>query len=67
MVLAYLLSVVASLTVLAVTLLRCHPAPTPPQAPAPAPAAVLPAGADAEIRVILAAATQLAARLGAAA
>jgi hypothetical protein len=61
MVLAYLLSVAAGLMVLAVAL-RHHPAPapvSPPSTPAPA----LPTGADAEIRVILAAATQLAARL----
>ena len=68
MALAYLLSVAAGFVVLAVALRR-HPAPAPvPPAPAPAPAlAVLPGGVDAEIRVILAAAAQLAARLDTAA
>ena len=67
MALAYLLSVLAALVVLAVALRpRRAPAPTPPQAPAPTPAAVLRPGAD-EVRVILAAAAQLAARLDTAA
>ena len=66
MALAYLLSVAAGLVVLAVALRR-RPAPaTPPRTPVPA-LALLPTGADAEIRVILAAATQLAARLDTAA
>ena len=64
--LAYLLSVAASIVALAVVLLRSHPAPTPPPAPVPAPAA-LPFGAEAEVRLILAAVTQLAARLDTAA
>jgi hypothetical protein len=60
--LAYLATVAASLVVLAVVLLRRHPAPTPPPAPVPAPAALSPT-AEAEVRLILAAVTQLAARL----
>lgn len=64
--LAYLATVAASIVVLAVVLFRRHPAPTPtptpPPAPVPAPAA-LPVGAEAEVRVILAAVTRLAARL----
>jgi hypothetical protein len=60
--LAYLATVAVSIVVLAVVLLRRHPAPTPPPAPVLAPAA-LPPTAEAEIRVILAAVTQLAARL----
>lgn len=63
----YLLSVLVGLVVLAVALRpRRVPAPTPPQAPAPAPAA-LPATAAGEVRTILAAAAQLAARLDTAA
>lgn len=63
MALAYLLCLAGSLLALAV-LLRRRPAPTttPPKAPAPAPAA-LPANADTEIRAILVAAAQLAARM----
>jgi hypothetical protein len=60
--LAYLLSVAASIVVLAVVLLRSHPAPTPPPAPVTATAALSPA-AEADVRLILAAVTQLAARL----
>lgn len=67
MALAYLLSVLAAVVVLAVALRRRPaPAPTPPQAPAPSPA-VLPATVEGEVRVILAAAAQLAARLSPAA
>lgn len=66
MALAYLACVAGSVLVLAVVLLRRHPAPTLPPAPVPAPAA-LPVGAEAEVRVILAAAAQLAARLAPAA
>ena len=64
---AYLLCVAGSVLSLAVLLLRRHPtpAPTPPQPPAVP--AVLPAGAAGEVRVILAAAAQLAARLDTAA
>ncbi|MFD3622579.1 hypothetical protein ACFWWT_47120 [Streptomyces sp. NPDC058676] len=62
--LVYLATVAGSILVLAVVLLRSHPAPgsTPPPK-APAPVAALPATGEAEIRLILAAATQLAARL----
>lgn len=60
--LAYLLSVAASIVVLAVVLLRSHPAPTPPQAPVTTTAALSPT-TEAEVRLILAAVTQLAARL----
>jgi hypothetical protein len=62
--LAYLLSVAVCLVLLAVVLRR---RPTPPDVPAPslAPAVVVDAGA--EIRVILAATHQLAARLSTAA
>lgn len=63
--LAYLVTVVAALTILAVVL-RPRPVPAPPKAPAPAPAA-LPATTAPELRLILAAATQLAARLDTAA
>ncbi|WP_460073928.1 hypothetical protein [Streptomyces sp. YKOK-I1] len=64
--LAYLATVAGSVLVLAVVLLR-RPAPTPPPpAPVVGPAA-LPVGAEAEVRVILTAATQLAARLAQAA
>ncbi|MEW2223448.1 hypothetical protein AB0939_29840 [Streptomyces sp. NPDC006990] len=63
--LAYLLSVAVAVVVLAVALRRRPaPAPTPP---APAPAEVLPTDAAAEVRQILTAATQLAARLDTAA
>jgi hypothetical protein len=56
---AYLVVLVGSLLALAVLL---HRRPTtPPRAPAPAPAAPTPSG-DAEIRTILLAAAQLAAR-----
>ncbi|MEU6696135.1 hypothetical protein ABZ927_39015 [Streptomyces massasporeus] len=65
--LTYLATVVVSVLVLAVALRR-HPAPTAPlpQAPAPAPAA-MPETIPAEVRLILAAAHQLAARLDTAA
>lgn len=63
----YLLSVLSSVVVLAVALRR-RPAPTPPLPPAPLPApAALPATGAAEIRLILAAAAQLAAKLDTAA
>ena len=65
MTVVYLLAVAVSLTVLVVAL-RHHPAPVPPTPPAPtAPAVELRPGT--EIRVILAAAHQLAARLDTAA
>ncbi|MEW1605588.1 hypothetical protein [Streptomyces sp. NPDC093808] len=65
MALAYLLSVLTALVVLAVAMRpRRTPAPVPP-APAPAPAVAVAPGA--EVRVILAAAHQLAARLSTAA
>jgi len=61
MALAYLLCLAGSLVTLTVILFRRHPAPVaPPSAPVPA---TLPATAEAEVRLILAAATQLAARL----
>ncbi|MEV4993184.1 hypothetical protein [Streptomyces niveus] len=67
MTIAYLLSVLVALVVLAVAIRpRQVPAPTPPEAPAPASAAMNPA-AQADVRLILAAATQLAARLDTAA
>jgi Na+-transporting methylmalonyl-CoA/oxaloacetate decarboxylase gamma subunit len=59
--LAYLAVVVACLGALGIAL-RPRPVPTPPP-PTSAPAAALPPGADAEVRAILAAAAQLAARL----
>ncbi|MEV5322434.1 hypothetical protein AB0K92_33200 [Streptomyces sp. NPDC052687] len=63
---AYLLSVLVGVAVLAVALRpRRIPAPTPPHPPAVSPA--LPATAAGEVRVILAAAAQLAARLDTAA
>jgi hypothetical protein len=64
----YLLFVAVSLGALAVLLRRrpAPPVPPTPKAPAPAPAAALRTGAD-EIRTILAAAAQLAARLDTAA
>lgn len=67
--LAYLACVAVAVVVLAVALRR-RPAPAPTPTPPPAPAPALTAihgGADAEVRVILAAAHQLAARLSAAA
>ncbi|MFF2189142.1 hypothetical protein [Streptomyces sp. NPDC058155] len=63
MTLAYLLSVLVALVVLAVAICpRRIPAPTPPEVPAAASDAMTPA-AQAEVRLILATATQLAARL----
>ncbi|MFI1452150.1 hypothetical protein [Streptomyces virginiae] len=64
MALAYLLSVVFSLAVLAVALRRrpVSPPASPPRWPAPQ-AAIDPGAAAAEVRVILTAAAQLAARL----
>lgn len=61
--LAYLACVLASVLALAVILLRRHPAPAPvpPPAPVSGPAALPPT--EAEVRVILAAVAQLAARL----
>jgi hypothetical protein len=65
MALVYLLSVLTALVVLAVAMRpRRAPAPVPP---APAPAAALAVAPGAEVRVILAAATQLATRLDTAA
>lgn len=66
--LAYLLAVVVGLVVLAVALRR-RPAPTPPPAPVPPafPTHALPTGVEADVRVILVAAAQLAARLAPAA
>lgn len=62
----YLASVLGAVLVLAVVLRRRPtPAPTNPPAPTPAPALAVEGGA--EVRVILAAATQLAARLSTAA
>lgn len=58
---AYLMSVVVALVVLAVALRR-RPVAAPPRVPAPGPG-VLPAGAEVEVRMILTAAVQLAARL----
>jgi Flp pilus assembly protein CpaB len=66
-VLAYLATVAVGLVVLAVALRR-RPAPAPaPLPPAPVPCPALPVEGGAEIRVILAAAHQLAARLSTAA
>ncbi|MFH9576358.1 hypothetical protein ACH4MG_38370 [Streptomyces sp. NPDC017454] len=62
----YLAAVLAAVVVLAVALRR-RPVPAPPQAPAPAPAPALAVDGGAEIRVILAATHQLAARLSTAA
>lgn len=59
-VLAYLLSVLVAVVVLAVAL-RPRPAPTPP--PAFSAATGLPPGAEADVRLILVAAAQLATRL----
>jgi hypothetical protein len=65
--LAYLATVVVSLVVLAVALRR-RPVPTPPPIPpALSAAAALPPGAESDVRLILVAATQLAARLAQAA
>lgn len=64
--LAYLATVVAALLVLVVAVGRHRtPAPTPP--PAPPAETGLPAGAEADIRLILVTAAQLAARLAPAA
>ncbi|MEU8673018.1 hypothetical protein AB0C71_39725 [Streptomyces anulatus] len=61
--LAYLLSVLVAVVALAVAL-RTRPAATPPPADPPARSAGgLPTGAEAEVRLILVAAAQLAARL----
>ncbi|MFE0873254.1 hypothetical protein [Streptomyces rochei] len=62
----YLASVLGAALVLAVALRR-RPAPTPPETPAPTPAPALAVDGGAEIRVILAATHQLAARLSTAA
>lgn len=63
----YLASVLGAVLVLAVVLRR-RPTPAPPDAPAPTPAPALAAvDGGAEIRVILAATHQLAARLSTAA
>ncbi|MER5371445.1 hypothetical protein [Streptomyces sp. NPDC002722] len=68
MAIAYLLSLLVAVAVLAVAL-RPRPVPTPPPTDPPAfsAAAGLPPGAEAEVRVILVAAAQLAARLAPAA
>lgn len=68
MALAYLLSLLVAVVVLAVAL-RTRPVPTPPPTNPPAfsAAAGLPPGAEAEVRLILVAATQLATRLAPAA
>jgi len=67
MALVYLLSVLAALVVLAVAL-RPRPVPTPPPNPPAFSAGVqLPADVAADVRLILVAATQLAARLAPAA
>ncbi|MET9942735.1 hypothetical protein [Streptomyces halstedii] len=61
--LAYVLCLLVAVVALAVAL-RPRPVPTPPPASPPARSAGgLPPGADAEVRLILAAAVQLAARL----
>ncbi len=68
MVLVYLLSLLVAVVALAVTLRpRPTPAPPAPLPPAFSPGAAIPPGAEAEIRVILVAAAQLAARLAPAA
>ncbi|MFF3265314.1 hypothetical protein ACFYWO_39900 [Streptomyces sp. NPDC002932] len=60
---AYLLSLLVAVAALAVTL-RPRPVPAPPTNPPALPAAAdLPAGAEAEIRLILVTAAHLAARL----
>ncbi|MFD4239839.1 hypothetical protein [Streptomyces sp. NPDC058542] len=65
--LAYLLSLLVAIVALAVTL-RPRPVPTPPPADPPARSAGgLPPGAETEVRLILVAAAQLAARLAPAA
>nr|WSS73748.1 hypothetical protein OG491_36425 [Streptomyces sp. NBC_01175] len=65
--LAYLLSVLVAVAALAVAL-RPRPVPAPPtNPPALSAAAGLPPGADADVRLILVAAAQLAARLAPAA
>jgi len=65
--LAYVLCLLVTVAVLAVAL-RPRPVPTPPtNPPALPPEAELPAGAEAEVRLILVAAAQLAARLAPAA
>lgn len=67
-VLAYLLTVLVAVAALAVTL-RARPAPTPPPTNPPAfsAAAGLPPEAEADVRLILVTAAQLAARLAPAA
>lgn len=64
----YLLSLLVAVVALAATL-RPRPVTTPPPTlpPALSPAAGLPTGAEADVRLILVAATQLAARLAPAA
>lgn len=67
MALAYLLSLLVAAVVLAVALRR-RPVPTPPpNAPAESAGTPLPAGTEADVRLILVAATHLAARLATAA
>ncbi|MFD6419960.1 hypothetical protein [Streptomyces sp. NPDC060194] len=66
MALAYLLALLVGLVLLVLPLLRHRTTPTEPTPAAPAPAAALAEGGP-EIRLILAAATQLAARLDTAA
>ncbi|MFE3560603.1 hypothetical protein ACFXKW_38010 [Streptomyces sp. NPDC059193] len=66
MALAYLLSVLVAVVALAVAL-RPRPVPAPPPTPPAFPAAGLPPGAEAEVRLILVTAAQLAARLAPAA
>ncbi|MFF2604195.1 hypothetical protein ACFVVB_34585 [Streptomyces californicus] len=63
--LAYVLCLLVAVAVLAAAL-RTRPAPPPGNPPA-VPAGGLPAGAEAEVRLILVAAAQLAARLAPAA
>ncbi|MGN3955060.1 hypothetical protein ACGV4K_08135 [Streptomyces sp. WAC8370] len=58
----YLASVLGAALVLAVALRR-RPTPTPPETPAPTPAPAFAVDGGAEIRVILAATHQLAAKL----
>ncbi|WSB52269.1 hypothetical protein OHA00_33460 (plasmid) [Streptomyces cellulosae] len=68
MALAYLLSVVTALVALAVAMRpRQAAGPTPPLPPAPAPAPAVAVDPGSEVRVILAAAHQLADRLATAA
>lgn len=66
MALAYLLSLLVAVVVLAVAL-RPRPVPPPPPTAPAFPAGGLPPGMEAEVRLILVAATQLAARLAPAA